>query len=82
MNNNEPIKIELYNLELNYILTGLQLLCLNLNSIWTLKKDTDIQDYNYANILYLYQYLMSKSNFDNRINLEKPTKKNVLTFRT
>ena len=42
------ITIDLYEEEINYILTGLELFVLNLNNIWAIKKDTEEQELRYT----------------------------------
>ena len=74
----KTINIELYEEELNYILTGLELFSLNLNNIWAVKKDTEEQELRYHVIFYLYQRLLSySSDFDKfvQIKMQKPKNK-------
>lgn len=72
------ISIELYEDELNYIITGLQLFTLNLNNIWAIDKDSEEQEQRYHIIFYLYHRLLGYSNnFDNyvQIKMNKPKNK-------
>ena len=72
------ISIDLYEDELNYILTGLELFTLNLNNIWSIKKDVDIQEQKYHIVFYLYERLLGySSNFDSyvQIQINKPKNK-------
>lgn len=80
------ISIELYEEELNYLLTGLELFTLNLNNIWAIKKDSEEQEQRYHIIFYLYERLLGYStNFDSyvQIKMNKPKNKfqKVLHFK-
>lgn len=82
----KSINIELFEDELSYILTGLELFSLNLNNIWAVKKDTEEQELRYHVIVYLYQRLLSySSDFDKfvQIKMQKPKNKfrKVLHFK-
>ena len=79
------ITIDLYEEEINYILTSLELFVLNLNNIWAIKKDTEEQELRYTTIFYLYERLLNiNTNFDKyvTIKMQKPKKvsKKVLNF--
>ena len=78
--------IELDQEHLEYILSGLELYCLNLNHVWCIKQDADLKEYKYANIFYLYHRLLNLAT-DYKVcsKMEKPKKSkkvvnNVLTF--
>ena len=80
------ISIELYEDELCYILTGLQLFSLNLNNIWAIDKNSEEQERRYHIIFYLYHRLLGYSNnSDNyvQIKMDKPKNKfkKVLHFK-
>lgn len=82
----KSINIELFEDELSYILTGLELFSLNLNNIWAVKKDTDEQELRYHVVFYLYQRLLSySSDFDKYVQIKMPKPKNkfkkVLHFK-
>ena len=74
------VSLELHEREIQYLLVGLQLFCLNLNSIWTLKKEGEQQELDYANVFMLYEYLCTKVNFSSNLNLDRPHK-NILEFK-
>lgn len=81
----KKVTIDLYEDELNYLLTGLELFCLNLNNIWSIRKDEDGQDLRYTVVFYLYERLLAISNNPDKfvtINMKKPKKNNrkVLNF--
>lgn len=64
---------------LNYVLTGLELYCINLNNSYFLMDiDFDIRNEAYADVFYTYHYFLSMTDSKERIRLEKPriTKKN------
>lgn len=80
------ISIDLYEDELNYILTGLELFTLNLNNIWAIKKDEELQEQRYHIVFYLYERLLGySSNFESyvQIKVDKPKNKlkKVLHFK-
>lgn len=73
------ISIELYEDELNYIITGLQLFTLNLNNIWAIDKDSEEQEQRYHIIFYLYHRLLGYSNnFDDYVQIKMNKPKNKL----
>lgn len=79
------VNIELYEDEVNYLLTGLELFILNLNNIWAIRKDTEQQELKYAVAFYLYERLLQlDTNFEKYVNIQMPKpKKNtkkVLNF--
>lgn len=58
---------------------------LNLNNIWSIKKDTEEQEFKYTNVFYLYERLLElDTNFEKyvTIQMKKPKKvsKKVLNF--
>lgn len=55
----ESFTVELDQEHLEYILTGLELYCLNMNNIWCIKQDVAIKEEKYANIFYLYHRLLN-----------------------
>ena len=78
--------VELDQEHLEYILTGLELYCLNLNSIWCFNQDNELKEEKYTNIFYLYHRLLNLAT-DYRVctKMVKPKKhkkvvNNVLTF--
>lgn len=78
--------VELDQEHLEYILTGLELYCLNLNHVWCVKQDVEMKDEKYANIFYLYHRLLNLATeyrVSSRMVKPKKNKKvvnNVLTF--
>ena len=81
------VKLELNEENLEYILTGLELYGLNLNSIWCIaNSDKELKDEKYANVFYLYHRILNLStDYKTYTRLEKPKKRkkvvnNVLTF--
>ena len=75
----KTINIELFEDELSYILTVLELFSLNLNNIWAVKKNTDEQELRYHVVFYLYQRLLSySSDFDKYVQIKMPKPKNKL----
>lgn len=73
------ISIELYEDELNYLLTGLELFSLNLNNIWAIDKNSEEQEQRYHIIFYLYNRLLGYSNnFDSYVQIKMNKPKNKL----
>lgn len=82
----DRLNIDLQQEELNILCIALELYCINLNSIWCMKKDTEKQEQKYHIVFYLYQRLLSYStNYEKYLNIDlyKPSKiknKKLLTF--
>ena len=80
------LTIEVDQEHLEYILTGLELYCLNMNHIWVVKQDVEEKNEKYANIFYLYHRLLNlATDYKVYSRMEKPKKNkkvvnNVLTF--
>ena len=78
--------VELDQEHLEYILTGLELYCLNLNHIWVIKQEEEERNEKYSNIFYLYHRLLNlATDYKITSKMEKPKKNkkvinNVLTF--
>lgn len=78
--------VELDQEHLEYILTGLELYCLNMNHIWVVKQDPEEKEIKYSNIFYLYHRLLNlATGYRVYSRMEKPKKNkkivnNVLTF--
>lgn len=81
----KKITIDLYEEEVNYLLTGLELFVLNLQNIWAVKKDAEENELRYTTVFYLYERLLDlNTNYDKyvTIKMQKPKKvsKKVLNF--
>ena len=73
------ITIDLYEEELNYILTGLELFTLNLNNIWAIKKESEEQEQRNHIVFYLYHRLLGYStDFDKYVQIKVDKPKNKL----
>lgn len=66
--------IEVSDKTLDYILTGLELYCINLNNAYGIMHvDIDVRDNAYADVFYTYHYFLTMSDVARtRITLKKP----------
>ena len=71
------INLELNQEHLEYILVGLELYCMNLNSIFAISNsDSEMRNEKYNNIFYLYHRLLNLStNYETYSRLQKPKRK-------
>lgn len=74
----DMLNVKLYQEEINIICIALELYCLNLNSIWCMKKDIDKQEQKYHVVFYLYQRLIEMStNYEKYLqyDIQRPSKR-------